>query len=108
MIRTQRSGFAILGCRHGAEDVAGVVDRRNHHADYTNLPAIRACRPAWNKGRIVGQKRPLEPKHVWAIRVRLAVVVLVKEGCVVEIRRLVAAKARMPVPRRLLFRSDRR
>jgi hypothetical protein len=28
-------------------------------------------RPAWNKGRIVGQKRPLKPKHVWAIRVRL-------------------------------------
>jgi len=37
----------------------------------TNLPAIRALRPAWNKGRIVGQKRPLKPKHVWAIRVRL-------------------------------------
>ncbi|MBP0483638.1 tyrosine-type recombinase/integrase [Sagittula salina] len=36
-----------------------------------NLPAIRACRSAWNKGRIVGQKRPLLPKHVWAIRVRL-------------------------------------
>lgn len=36
-----------------------------------NLPAIRALRPVWNKGRIVGQKRPLEPKHVWAIRVRL-------------------------------------
>ena len=29
-----------------------------------NLPAIRACRPAWNKGRIVGQKRPLMLKHV--------------------------------------------
>lgn len=27
-----------------------------------NLPALRACRPAWNKGRIVGQKRPLLPK----------------------------------------------
>lgn len=38
-----------------------------------NLPAIRACRPAWNKGRIVGQKRPLLPKHVWAIRVRLEI-----------------------------------
>ena len=38
-----------------------------------NLPTIRACRPAWNKGRIVGQKRPLEPKHVWAIRVRLEI-----------------------------------
>ncbi len=36
-----------------------------------NLPVIRALRPAWNKGRIVDQKRPLMPKHVWAIRVRL-------------------------------------
>lgn len=39
----------------------------------SQLPAIRACRPAWNKGRIVGQKRPLLPKHVWAIRVRLEI-----------------------------------
>ena len=39
----------------------------------SKLPAIRACRPAWNKGRIVGQKRPLLPKHVWAIRVRLEI-----------------------------------
>jgi len=38
-----------------------------------NLPAIRACRPAWNKGRVVGQNRPLLPKHVWAIRVRLEI-----------------------------------
>lgn len=36
-----------------------------------NLPMIRPTKPAWNKGRIVGQKRPLLPKHVWAIRVRL-------------------------------------
>ena len=35
------------------------------------LPALRASRVAWNKGRIVGQKRPLQPKHVWSIRVRL-------------------------------------
>ena len=39
----------------------------------SNLLTIRACRPAWNKGRIVGQKRPLLPKHVWAIRVRLEI-----------------------------------
>jgi integrase len=25
----------------------------------------------WNKGHITGQKRPLKPKDVWAIRVRL-------------------------------------
>ena len=37
----------------------------------TNLPAIIPARRAWNKGRIMGQKRPLQPKHVWAIRVRL-------------------------------------
>jgi hypothetical protein len=36
-----------------------------------NLPAIRVLRPAWNKGCIVGQKLPLKPKHVWAIRVQL-------------------------------------
>ncbi|WP_417264450.1 hypothetical protein [Celeribacter sp.] len=45
----------------------------------TNLPAIRACRPAWNMGRIVGQKRPLEPKHVWAIRVRLEIAQRIRE-----------------------------
>ena len=39
-----------------------------------NLPAVRTCRPTWNKGRIVVQKRPLLPKHVWAIRVRLEIV----------------------------------
>lgn len=36
-----------------------------------NFPVIRALWPAWNKGRIVGQKLPLQPKHVWAIRVRI-------------------------------------
>jgi site-specific recombinase XerC len=35
------------------------------------LPIAITRRPAWNRGRIVGQKRPLAPKHVWSIRVRL-------------------------------------
>lgn len=25
----------------------------------------------WNKGQLIGQKRPLKPKEVWAIRIRL-------------------------------------
>jgi integrase len=29
-----------------------------------------ACKP-WNKGKLVGPKPPLQPKHVWAIRTRL-------------------------------------
>ena len=32
-----------------------------------------SSRVAWNKGRLVGQKRPLRPKEVWAIRVRLQI-----------------------------------
>lgn len=38
-----------------------------------NLPAVQPKRLAWNKGRIIGQKLPLLPKHVWAIRVRLEI-----------------------------------
>ncbi|WP_057466168.1 tyrosine-type recombinase/integrase [Pseudovibrio sp. POLY-S9] len=45
----------------------------------TNLPMIRPIKPAWNRGRIVGQKRPLLPKHVWAIRVRLELAGKVRE-----------------------------
>jgi integrase len=29
------------------------------------------CREPWNKGKLIGQKPPLRPKHVWAIRTRL-------------------------------------
>jgi hypothetical protein len=35
------------------------------------LPVLRPARVAWNKGRIIGQKRPLLPRHVWYIRIRL-------------------------------------
>jgi integrase len=30
-------------------------------------------RQSWNKGLLVGQKKPLEPKHVWSIRVCLEI-----------------------------------
>jgi len=35
------------------------------------LPAVTPERPPWNKGRLIGQKRPLLAKQVWAIRARL-------------------------------------
>lgn len=34
-------------------------------------PSLRQ-RP-WNKGQLIGQKRPLKPKEVWSIRVRLEI-----------------------------------
>jgi integrase len=36
-----------------------------------NLPIPAPKHVPWNKGRLVGQKRPLQPKQVWAIRARL-------------------------------------
>jgi hypothetical protein len=33
------------------------------------LPTLRPVRVPWNKGRIIGQKRQLMPRHVWSIRV---------------------------------------
>jgi len=35
-------------------------------------PIDRGQRP-WNKGLLIGQKKPLEAKHVWSIRVRLEI-----------------------------------
>lgn len=47
-----------------------MVDRSISHAN-TKLTRYSRASPAWHKGRLVGQKRPLKPKHVWAIGVRL-------------------------------------
>lgn len=35
------------------------------------LPAVTSQRESRNRGRITGQKRPLLPEQVWAIRARL-------------------------------------
>ena len=29
--------------------------------------------PPWNKGKLVGQKKPLKLKEIWAIRIRLQI-----------------------------------
>ena len=34
---------------------------------------VDRCQRPWNKGLLVGQKKPLEPKHVWSIRARLEI-----------------------------------
>jgi integrase len=36
-------------------------------------PVCKSRPIPWNKGLLVGQKKPLQPKHVWSIRVRLEV-----------------------------------
>ena len=38
----------------------------------TSIPTLVGfTKSPWNKGRLIGQKRPLKPKEVWAIRVGL-------------------------------------
>lgn len=36
-----------------------------------HLLVIRPERAAWHKRHIIGQKRPLLPKHVWPVRILL-------------------------------------
>src|SRR4051812_12731483 len=39
---------------------------------HTMIPThVGFAKTPWNKGRLIGQKRPLKPKEVWTIRVRL-------------------------------------
>ena len=42
-----------------------------HVVPGVQLPSVTPKHKAWNKGRIIGRKRPLLPKQVWAIRARL-------------------------------------
>ena len=37
--------------------------------------ANRVHREPWNKGKIVGQKAPFKVKDIWALRVRLQIVI---------------------------------
>ena len=41
----------------------------------SNEPAVSNApkRTPWNKGKLVGAKPPLRPKHVWSIRTKLQV-----------------------------------
>src|ERR1700739_1354146 len=39
--------------------------------DNENFLSNARHRPAWNKGKLIGAKPPLLPKHVWSIRTRL-------------------------------------
>lgn len=56
----------------GAVPMSGPGGRvGGHSVPRVQLPATTPKRRAWNKGRIIGQKRPLLPKQVWAIRARL-------------------------------------
>src|SRR5437763_9197113 len=41
--------------------------------DHQNAVPTALGRTPWNKGKLIGAKPPLRPKHVWSIRTRLLV-----------------------------------
>jgi hypothetical protein len=41
--------------------------------DHQNRVPTTPKRIAWNKGKLIGAKPPLRPKHVWAIRTKLQI-----------------------------------
>ena len=63
--------FGKLACRligGAGSGTVGIEEATMHTTIPLPVPRKRA---PWNKGRLIGQKRPLKPKDVWAIRVRL-------------------------------------
>jgi integrase len=40
--------------------------------DQDSVPTSSKCTP-WNKGKLIGPKPPLRPKHVWSIRTKLQI-----------------------------------
>jgi len=41
--------------------------------EFLSAAATASGRVPWNKGKIIGAKPPLRPKHVWSIRTKLQV-----------------------------------
>jgi hypothetical protein len=41
--------------------------------DQENTAVTARRRVPWNKGKLIGAKPPLRPKHVWSIRTKLQV-----------------------------------
>lgn len=41
------------------------------HSSFETIIPTPARHVPWNKGKVTGQKPPLKPREVWAIRVRL-------------------------------------
>src|SRR5690554_6329945 len=52
---------------------------------HTMNTSTTATRQTWNKGKLVGQKKPLRLKDIWAIRVRLQLADKTRELALFEI-----------------------
>ena len=63
----------------------------------------------WNRGLLVGQKKPLQPKHVWSIRVRLEVAHMWRDLALFNLDRWQTSRVRFGQTshrRNMLWRDD--
>ena len=52
----------------------GISNTRNMTMeDHQGSIPLTLKRTAWNKGKLIGAKPPLWPKHVWSIRTKLQI-----------------------------------
>jgi integrase len=57
----------------GINDALAIERRGGRGGGGPRMSARPVDQRPWNKGLLIGQKKPLEPKHVWSIRVRLEI-----------------------------------
>src|SRR4051794_39084794 len=74
-------------------------------------PIVKNRPQPWNKGLLVGQKKPLEPKHVWSIRVRLEIAGSKRDLAIFNLARLIRQRGwrawcKAPMRRRIRLRSQ--
>jgi site-specific recombinase XerC len=67
-----RGRFAPVAAIHGYNSARGRATRRaGRRSTVMSVSPINRKRQPRNRGLLISQKKPLEPKHVWSIRVRL-------------------------------------
>ncbi len=49
------------------------------------LNDLGSDRDVWNKGKLLGQKRPLQLKEIWGIRIRLELTGKTRDLAIVEL-----------------------
>ena len=73
-----------LFCSCEARSSSSVTEEYDH-AKRSKCFSLAPRRTPWNKGKLIGARPPLRPKHVWSIRTRLLVEGRTRGPCHVQL-----------------------